>query len=122
VKYMLIMQLNPAAFDALTDEQKNEIMNGHGAFMQTIKDSGEMVGTHALAEPAQSAVVRVRDGVPVVTDGPYLEAKEFMGGYYIVDCESRERALELAAMIPDAGVEGLGIEVRPIMFSAGPTD
>jgi hypothetical protein len=119
---MLIMQLNPAAFDALTDEQKNEIMNGHGAFMQTIKDSGEMVGTHALAEPAQSAVVRVRDGVPVVTDGPYLEAKEFMGGYYIVDCESRERALELAAMIPDAGVEGLGIEVRPIMFSAGPTD
>ncbi len=122
MKYMLIMQLNPAAFDALTDEQKNEIMNGHGAFMQTIRDSGEMVGTHALAEPAQSAVVRVRDGVPVVTDGPYLEAKEFMGGYYIVDCESRERALELAAMIPDAGVEGLGIEVRPIMFSAGPTD
>ena len=122
MKYMLIMQLNPAAFDALTDEQKNEIMNGHGAFMQTIKDSGEMVGTRALAEPAQSAVVRVRDGVPVVTDGPYLEAKEFMGGYYIVDCESRERALELAAMIPDAGVEGLGIEVRPIMFSAGPTD
>jgi hypothetical protein len=122
VKYMLIMQFNPAAFDALTEEQQNEIMNGHGAFMKTIKDSGEMVGTDALAEPGQSAVVRVRDGVPVVTDGPYLEAKEFMGGYYIVDCESRERALELAAMIPDAGVEGLGIEVRPIVFSTGPTD
>ena len=76
----------------------------------------------ALAEPAQSAVVRVRDGVPVVTDGPYLESKEFMGGYYIVDCATRERALELAALIPDAGVEGLGIEVRPIIFSAGPTD
>jgi hypothetical protein len=119
---MLIMQFNPAAFDALTEEQQNEIMNGHGAFMKTIKDSGEMVGTDALAEPGQSAVVRVRDGVPVVTDGPYLEAKEFMGGYYIVDCESRERALELAAMIPDAGVEGLGIEVRPIVFSTGPTD
>jgi hypothetical protein len=122
VKYMLIMQLNPAAFDALTDEQRNEIMNGHDAFMKTIRESGEMVGTHALAEPGQSAVVRVRDGVPVVTDGPFLEAKEFMGGYYVVDCESRERALELAAMIPDAGVEGLGIEVRPIVFSVGPTD
>jgi hypothetical protein len=45
-----------------------------------------------------------------------------MGGYYIVDCATRERALELAALIPDAGVEGLGIEVRPIIFSAGPTD
>jgi hypothetical protein len=121
VKYMLIMQLNPAAFEALTEEQRNEIMAGHGAFMETIKASGEMVETNALAEPAHSAVVRVRDGVPVVTDGPYLEAKEFMGGYYIVDCATRERALELAALIPDAGVEGLGIEVRPIIFSAGPT-
>jgi hypothetical protein len=122
VKYMLIMQLNPAAFDALTDEQRNEIMEGHQAFMDTIKASGEMVETHALDQPAQSAVVRVRDGVPVVTDGPYLESKEFMGGYYIVDCATRERALELAALIPDAGVEGLGIEVRPIIFSAGPED
>jgi hypothetical protein len=122
VKYMLIMQLNPAAFEALTEEQRNEIMAGHGAFMETIKASGEMVETNALAEPAHSAVVRVRDGVPVVTDGPYLEAKEFMGGYYIVDCPTRERALELAAMIPDAGVKGLGIEVRPIVFSAGPDD
>jgi hypothetical protein len=122
VKYMLIMQLNPAAFDALTDEQRKEIMEGHGAFMDTIKASGEMVETKALAEPAQSAVVRVRDGVPVVTDGPYLESKEFMGGYYIVDCATRERALELAALIPDAGVEGLGIEVRPIIFSSGPQD
>lgn len=122
MKYMLIMQLNPAAFDALTDEQRKEIMDGHQAFMDTIKASGEMVETNALAEPAQSAVVRVRDGVPVVTDGPYLESKEFMGGYYIVDCATRERALELAALIPDAGVAGLGIEVRPIIFSTGPTD
>ena len=122
MKYMLIMQLNPAAFDALTDEQRNEIMDGHEAFMDTIKASGEMVETNALAEPAQSAVVRVRDGVPVVTDGPYLESKEFMGGYYVVDCATRERALELAALIPDAGVEGLGIEVRPIIFSTGPDD
>jgi hypothetical protein len=122
VKYMLIMQLNPAALDALTDEQRTEIMEGHQAFMDTITASGELVETHALGEPAQSAVVRVRDGLPVVTDGPYLESKEFMGGYYIVDCATRERALELAALIPDAGVEGLGIEVRPIIFSAGPQD
>jgi hypothetical protein len=122
MKYMLIMQLNPAAFDALTDAQRKEIMDGHQAFMDTIKTSGEMVETHALAEPAQSAVVHVRGGVPVVTDGPYVESKEFMGGYYIVDCATRDRALELAALIPDAGIEGLGIEVRPIIFSAGPAD
>jgi hypothetical protein len=122
VKYMLIMQINPAAFDALSEEQREEIMSGHGAFIDTIKASGEMVETNALGQPAESAVVRVRDGVPVVTDGPYLEAKEFIGGYYIVDCETRERAYELAALIPDARVEGLGIEVRPVIFSAGPAD
>jgi hypothetical protein len=119
VKYLLIMHQNPAVLDALTEEQMKAVMDGHGAFMDTIRESGELIITQALADPANSAVVRVRDGVPVVTDGPYLEAKEYLGGYYLVDCESRERALELAALIPDSGIEGLGIEVRPVMFSAG---
>ena len=120
MKYMLIMQLNPAAFDALTEEQREQVMTGHGAFMETIKASGEMVETHALAEPAQSAVVRGRGGVPVVTDGPFLETKEFMGGFYVVECATRERAIELAGLIPDSAVDGLGVQVRPIVFSAGP--
>ena len=119
MKYLLIMHQNPAVLDALTEEQMKAVMDGHGAFIDTIRESGELIITQALADPANSAVVRVRDGVPVVTDGPYLEAKEYLGGYYLVDCESRERALELAALIPDAGIEGLGIEVRPVMFSAG---
>jgi hypothetical protein len=119
VKYLLIMHRNPAVLDALTEEQMKAVMDGHGAFMDTIRESGELIITQALADPANSAVVRVRDGVPVVTDGPYLEAKEYLCGYYLVDCESRERALELAALIPDSGIEGLGIEVRPVMFSAG---
>ena len=121
MKYMLIMHINPAAFDALTEEQREEIMAGHEVFMETIGASGEMVETSALGEPSQSAVVRARDGVPVATDGPYLEAKEFMGGYYIVDCATRERAIELAALIPDARVDGLAIEVRPVVHTAGPT-
>jgi len=64
-------------------------------------------------------VVRVRGGQPVVTDGPFLEAKEYLGGFYLIDCESKERAIELAALIPDAKIEGLGVEVRPVMFSDG---
>ena len=80
-----------------------------------------MISTTALADPSQSAVVRVRAGAPAVTDGPYLEAKEYLGGYYLVECENRERAPELAALIPDAGVDGLGIEVRPVVF-AGTVD
>ena len=121
MKFLLIMHANPQIWDVLTEEERNEVMSGHGAFMETIKNSGEMISTTALADPSQSAVVRIRGGVPAVTDGPYLEAKEYLGGYYLVECDSRERALELAALIPDAGVEGLAIEVRPVVF-AGTAD
>lgn len=119
MKFMLIMHMNPQIWDRLTEEERNEVMKGHGEFIEAIRASGEMLGTTALADPSSSAVVRVCDDVPVVTDGPYLEAKEYLGGYYLVECENRERALELAAMIPDARVDGLGIEVRPVIFTTG---
>ncbi|MEU5942605.1 YciI family protein [Micromonospora sp. NPDC047548] len=119
MKFLLLLHNNPAALDALTEDQRTALMNGHGDFIKTIQESGELIFTQALADPSNSAVVRVRDGVPVITDGPYLEAKEFLGGYYLVECADRDRALELAAMIPDAGIDGLGVEVRPVMFSTG---
>jgi hypothetical protein len=119
MKFLLIMHLNPEVWDGLTEDERTEIGDGHGAFIEAITKSGELITTQALADPSQSAVVRVRAGQPVVTDGPYLEAKEYLGGFYLIDCENRERALELAAMIPDAKVDGMGIEVRPVMFSAG---
>ena len=119
MKFLLIMNVNPAVLDALTEEERNEIGEGHGAFIDAIKKSGEMITTQALADPSQTAVVRVRDGQPVVTDGPFVEAKEYLGGFYLVDCESKERAIELAALIPDAKIEGLGVEVRPVMLSDG---
>src|SRR6202050_3970092 len=122
MKFLLIMNVNTAVLDALTEDERNQIGAGHGAFMDTITKSGELIITQALADPSQSAVVRVRGGQSVVTDGPFLEAKEYVGGFYLIDCENKERAIELAAIIPDAKIEGLGVEVRQIMFSAGPLD
>jgi hypothetical protein len=119
MKFLLIMHMNPIVWNALTEEERTEIGDGHGAFIDTITKSGEMITTQALADPSQSAVVRVRGGQPAVTDGPYLEAKEYLGGYYLIDCESKERATELAALIPDAKVEGMAVEVRPVVFSDG---
>jgi hypothetical protein len=113
VKYLLMIYMNPTIFESLSEEDRNEVFRGHDEFIKAITESGEMVGTEALADPSNSAAVRVRDGVPAVTDGPYLEAKEYVAGYYLVDCESRERAIELAAQIPDA--KYTAIEVRPLM-------
>lgn len=123
MKYMLIMHSNPAVWDTLPEARRQAVMSGHGKFMDTIRASGEMIGTAALeTDPSKVKVVRVKDGIKVATDGPYIEAKEYFGGYYLVECEGRERALELAAMIPDAKVEGLGIEVRQVVFAADAED
>jgi hypothetical protein len=119
VKYLLIMHSNPTVWDALSEGERNAVMTGHGEFMEEIKKTGEFTFTQGLSDPSESSVVRVHNGVPAVTDGPYLESKEFLAGYYVVECESKERAQELAAMIPDASIKGLGIEVRPVMFSDG---
>jgi hypothetical protein len=122
MKFLISMHINPAVLDALTDEEKAAIGDGHGRFMAALKESGELITTQALVDPSQAAVVTVRNGQPVVSDGPFLEAKEFLGGFYLIDCESRERAIELAAQIPDCAIEGLGVEVRQVMFFDGPLE
>ncbi|HEY0454639.1 YciI family protein [Actinophytocola sp.] len=119
MKYLLIMQVNPAAMEALTEAERNSITDGHGDFMKITQESGEFIATQALADPANTVTVRGTGTVPAVTDGPFLEAKEFMGGYYLVDVESPERAVELAKLIPDTRFSGFAIEIRPVMFEAG---
>ncbi|MEU0793625.1 YciI family protein [Amycolatopsis sp. NPDC005961] len=118
MKYLLAMYLNPDVMANLSEEDMNGIMTGHQEFIRAIRESGEMISTQALGAVGDTSVVRVRGGLPAVTDGPFLETKEFLAGYYLVECASKERAVELAAMIPDAAVEGLGIEVREVVFFA----
>jgi hypothetical protein len=119
VKYLLVLNINPDVLAALTEQEQQAIFSGHEKLMATMQESGEFHSTVALAEPAKTAVVKVRDGVPAVTDGPFLEAKEFLAGYYLIDVASKERAIELAALIPDAGIEGLGVEVREVIHEVG---
>ena len=119
MKFLIGLHINPTVLDALTDEEKTALGAGHGAFIEALKESGELIITQALADPSQAAVVSVRNGQPAVTDGPFLESKEYLGGFYLIDCESKERALELAAQIPDAAIDGLGVEVRQVMFADG---
>ncbi|HEU5158802.1 MAG TPA: YciI family protein [Streptosporangiaceae bacterium] len=118
MKYLVLMQVDPAVIEGLTEEQQQRIYDGHQAFMEETTKSGEMLSTHALGDPSQSTVIR-GGAKPQIVDGPFAETKEFMGGYYLLDVESKERAIELAQRIPDAGIEGLALEIRPVMFSAG---
>ncbi|HEX4702236.1 MAG TPA: YciI family protein [Pseudonocardiaceae bacterium] len=117
MKYLLLIHMNPHTWEAMSEDEHNEVFAGHNEFMKMITESGEFVSNVALADPTQSATVRVRDGVRVVTDGPYVEAKEYLAGYYLVDVDSPERAMDLAAMIPDASFNAM--EVRQVMDIGG---
>jgi hypothetical protein len=119
MKFLISLHINPTVLDALTDAEKAAIGSGHGTFIESVKQSGELITTLALVDPSQAAVVSVRNGQPAVTDGPFLESKEYLGGFYLIDCENKERAIELAEQIPDSAIEGLGVEVRQVMFADG---
>ena len=117
MRYLLIIHNNPALLESLPREELEAMAGAHEPFIQELTDSGELVGFEALADPSTSKVVRVRDGLPAVTDGPFAEAKEYLAGYYVVDCESQERAVELAAKMPEARYQG--VEVRAVTTGAG---
>jgi hypothetical protein len=94
-----------------------------GKWNQELVESGEFVDARGLAAPVHTRRVHgLRDGVPVVTDGPYPETQEVLAGYTIVECESFDRATEIAARVtqaPNPGSTGdLYIDVRPIIDGA----
>ena len=117
MKYMLLIYNNPATYQAWPEEERAAIFGEVDALMNELSESGELVGGEALADPSNTRTVRVRDGVPAITDGPFAEAKEQLAGYLIVECERPERAAEIAARWPDARY--FAMEVRPVMDEAG---
>ncbi|HVD16627.1 MAG TPA: YciI family protein [Actinomycetota bacterium] len=117
MKYMLLIYSNPTTWQTMSEEERNGLMGEAEALMQELTESGEWVGGAALADPSHSRTVRVRDHVPATTDGPFAEAKEHLAGYCVIDCESIDRATEIAARWPDARL--VAMEVRPIMDDAG---
>jgi hypothetical protein len=113
VRYLLTLHMNPTLWATLTDDQKNAVYEGHGAFIELITGSGEMVETKALAEPGETKTVQVKNGLPYTKDGAFVESEAFLCGYYVVDVESEARAVELAGKIPDA--EYTAVEVRQVV-------
>jgi hypothetical protein len=113
---MLLIYGNEEAFSSVGPEAFAEIVREIDAHNRGLFESGELVGAYGVADPAQAKMVRVAGGMPVVTDGPYAEAKEYLGSFTIVDCDSLERALEIAAHNPAARY--WGVEVRPLMHEA----
>jgi hypothetical protein len=120
VKYLVLIYSNPASreiWEGFSDEQRAEGFRYYGAITEELAASGELIVTEALADPSLTRRVTVRDGQTLTSDGPFAEAKELLAGFYLLECDSMERAVEVAARLPEAEL-GL-IEVRPILQLGG---
>jgi hypothetical protein len=119
MKYVALIYNNPGAFEALSQTERDELMSEADAYLKEFSETGELLieGGLALADASTGKTVRVRNGVPAVTDGPFAEAKEYLAGFYVLDVESIERATEIVQNDPAARF--WAVEVRPVMAEAG---
>jgi hypothetical protein len=117
LKYMLLIYSNPETWERLSEAEQQKLMGDAGAIMQELSDNGEWVGGAALTDPSLTKVVKVRNGTPAVTDGPFIEAKEYLAGYCVIECDTPERAVDIATRWPDACYTA--VELRPIMDVSG---
>jgi hypothetical protein len=118
MKYMLLIYNRPGFVEELSDQERTDLFGEVDAQMAELTASGELVGGQALADPANSRTIRLQAGQPAVTDGPFMESKEQFCGYVTVDCDSLERAVEIATRWPDVRLGG-AMEVRAIMYDSG---
>ncbi len=118
MKYMLIMNSPRDGYDQFM-KWPAKILEANTAFMQAftrkLSAAGELVGTWGLASPRQAVLVRAEKNGTPITDGVFPESKEFLAGFWLVDVESRERALQIAAEASTApGAEVIGADGQPI--------
>jgi hypothetical protein len=112
MQYMLLIYGNEAENRKMSPAQEREVMQGYMTFTQSIMQSGQMKAGDPLEGISTATTVRVRDGKTTVTDGPFAETREQLGGYYIVEAKNLDQAIGIAARIP--GARFGSIEVRPI--------
>jgi hypothetical protein len=113
VKYMILLSGSQRDYDAMAGRAGRDEPGwttadfaALGSFMESftreLAESGELVETRGLTEPAHARRIRLQQGVPVVTDGPYAEAEEVLAGYWVVECDTAERAIAIATRVTAA--------------------
>jgi hypothetical protein len=118
MKYLLMIYGNQEKWEALPAEQWPAAIARQEAFNARYRETGELLGSYGLADAVNAKLVRRAGGLPEVTDGPYLETKEYLASFWLLDCETEERAQQIAADMPFADTDP--VELWPILHeSAG---
>lgn len=113
MQYLCLIYEAESIANARTDEENGVLYGGYADFSEGVEANGQYVGGNALMPTDTATTVRVRDGETLISDGPFAETKEQLGGYYLLECANLDEAIASAAKIPSAK-DGC-VEVRPIM-------
>jgi len=117
MNYIFLISSDESTEPAPGTPEFGKLIGGYQAFGETIRKDGVLVAGEPLEPVATASTVTVRDGKRSVTDGPFAETKEQLGGFYILDCPDLDAALGYAEQIP--GAASGRVEVRPIMVIPG---
>lgn len=115
MRYMLLIYTREDAMAQRSPEETQKIMEAHWELMDDTRRKGILEGVEPLARTSTATTVRVQNGKPLITDGPFAETREQLAGYYILNCKDLDEAISYAARIPTCcgGTEGC-IEIRPL--------
>jgi hypothetical protein len=112
MQYMVLIYADPTGWDERSEDEQNAIT----AEYMALRDDPRVIGGGRLEPASTSTTVQVRDGRTLTTDGPFVETKEELGGYYLVDADDIDGAIEIASKIPAARQGSGAVEVRPIGY------
>ena len=113
MQYMLLIYGDESHWGSQSEEEQRAEFGKYQEFTQALRDRGALVAADPLQPTSTATTVRVRNEETLTTDGPFTETKEQLGGYYLIEVDSLDEAIEWAAKIPAA--RGGSIEVRPVM-------
>jgi hypothetical protein len=114
MQYMMLIYGDPGKWSKLPADETSKVMNDYRSFTEGIVKSGHFRAGAQLQPPTTATTVREKGGKRLTTDGPFVESKEQLGGYYLCECKDLDEALAIAGRIPSVRV-GDVVEVRPIV-------
>ena len=113
MQFMLLIYDDEQTWRGMSEDERTAVMSEYGAYTEELRQAGALVAGDALQPIDTATTIRLRDGEQLLTDGPFAETKEQLGGYYLVDVDSLDDAIRWAAKIPSARYGS--IEVRPVV-------
>ena len=115
MKYVVLIYTNPATWGGMPTHEQDRVIKVHNDLIDELTASGEFLNIYRMAHGGNTKGIRLQAGAPVVTDGPFGEAKEFLASLWEIDVESVDRAIEIATPLAEGGF----VEVTPLMDGGG---